>query len=246
MRATSFSARGDYTQLTGRAGRRGIDTQGFGVVLHSPFVRFRQVTEIASIGAHELRSSFRPTYNMTANLIANYPRDEAETLLEASFAAFQRSEDMADNAGTIEALEHQLRKEQDQAVCEKGDVSEYLIAVEAAGPSRRQDGIKSVLGPGAVVDVRGGSRDGRYAVLRRLGSKGGGLDIWCSRRRVAYPRLATSRYRTPAGWPVRSNCRTPSSPGTVVSSKKLFVVCARCPRTLAIGSPGPTWLLSTR
>src|SRR5690606_22039604 len=37
---------GDYTQLTGRAGRRGIDVEGFGVVLHSPFVRFRQVTEI--------------------------------------------------------------------------------------------------------------------------------------------------------------------------------------------------------
>ena len=165
---------GDYTQLTGRAGRRGIDVEGFGVVLHSPFVRFSQVTEIASIGAHELRSSFRPTYNMTANLIANYPRDEAESLLEASFAAFQRIGDLADAEETISALEHQLAKEEVQAHCELGSVDEYLASVEAVVPRRRQDGIKSILGPGSVVDVVGGSRDGRYAVLKKLSSKDGG------------------------------------------------------------------------
>ncbi len=121
---------GDYTQLTGRAGRRGIDVEGFGVVLHSPFVRFQQVQEIASSGAHELRSSFRPTYNMTANLIANYGEVEAKELLEASFAAFQRVDDIEEAAGTVEALEHQLAKEELQANCERGDVEEYLAAVE--------------------------------------------------------------------------------------------------------------------
>jgi len=165
---------GDYTQLTGRAGRRGIDVEGFGVVLHTPFVRFNQVTEIASIGAHELRSSFRPTYNMTANLVANYPREEAERLLEASFAAFQRVGDIADAESTITALEDQLAKEERQAHCELGSVDEYLASIEAAVPRRRQDGIKSTLGPGSVVDIVGGSRDGRYAVLKRLSSKDGG------------------------------------------------------------------------
>lgn len=165
---------GDYTQLTGRAGRRGIDVDGFGVVLHSPYVRFDHVTEIASLGAHELRSSFRPTYNMTANLIANYPRSEAEELLEASFAAFQRVGDMRDAEGSIEALEHALAKEEQQAKCELGSVQEYLTVVEEAKPARREDGIKSILGPGAVVDVIGGARDGRYAVLKRLSSKHGG------------------------------------------------------------------------
>ena len=165
---------GDYTQLTGRAGRRGIDVEGFGVVLHTPFVRFNQVTEIASIGAHELKFSFRPTYNMTANLIANYPRDEAERLLEASFAAFQRAGDIADTEKAISALEHQLAKEEQQASCDRGSVDEYLASIEAAVPRRRQDGIKSTLGPGSVVDIVGGSRDGRYAVLKRLSSKDGG------------------------------------------------------------------------
>src|SRR5690606_40314609 len=90
------------------AGRRGIDVEGFGVVLHSPFVSFNEVTAVASLGAHELRSSFRPTYNMTANLIANYSREEAERLLEASFAAFQRVGQMEEMEGALEALEHQI------------------------------------------------------------------------------------------------------------------------------------------
>ena len=81
---------GEFTQLTGRAGRRGIDTVGHGVVLHSPYVPFERMVSIADLGSHPLRSSFRPTYNMVVNLIANYPRRQAERLLEASFAEFQR------------------------------------------------------------------------------------------------------------------------------------------------------------
>ena len=81
---------GEFTQLTGRAGRRGIDTVGHGVVLHSPYVPFERIVSIADLGSHPLRSSFRPTYNMVVNLIANYPRRRAERLLEASFAEFHR------------------------------------------------------------------------------------------------------------------------------------------------------------
>lgn len=80
---------GEFTQLTGRAGRRGIDTVGHGVVLHSPFVPFDRMASIARLGSHPLRSSFRPTYNMLVNLVANYSRPQAERLLAASFAEFQ-------------------------------------------------------------------------------------------------------------------------------------------------------------
>lgn len=163
---------GDYTQLTGRAGRRGIDIEGFGVVLHSPFVKFRQVTEIASAGSHELRSSFRPTYNMTANLVANYSRDKAMELLRSSFAAFQREDRKFEDDRRIEALEHELEREEVQAACERGDTEEYLALIESA--PRGHGGLVSRLGPGVVVDVHGGSKDGRYVVLKRLSSKKGG------------------------------------------------------------------------
>jgi ATP-dependent RNA helicase HelY len=143
-------------------------------VLHSPFVRFDSVTEIASIGAHPLRSSFRPTYNMTANLVANYDRQQAEELLEASFAAFQREGDRHAAETTIEAVEHTLAKEEAAARCEHGDVEEYLALVESSTPERHNDRISSALGTGQVVDVPGGSRDGRYLILKRLARKDGG------------------------------------------------------------------------
>ena len=182
---------GDYTQLTGRAGRRGIDVEGFGVVLHSPFVKFSQVTDIAAIGSHKLRSSFRPTYNMTANLVAKYPRAEAESLLEASFAAFQRETGRHEADNTIEAIEHQIARDEELATCERGSVEEYLALVEAVDPKARRDGLAALLGPGAVVDVVGGSRDGRYAVLKRLSSKNGGS---------RYLVLSSSGRVTTLGW----------------------------------------------
>ncbi len=165
---------GDYTQLTGRAGRRGIDVEGYGVVLHSPFVRFGSVTEVAATGSHPLRSSFRPTYNMTANLVANYGQEQAEELLEASFAAFQREGDKHAAETTIEALEHSLEKEEATARCERGDVEEYMALVESAQPEGHNDRISSILGAGQVVDVPGGARDGRYVILKRLARKDGG------------------------------------------------------------------------
>ncbi|MFQ5523188.1 MAG: DEAD/DEAH box helicase [Acidimicrobiia bacterium] len=165
---------GDYTQLTGRAGRRGIDTRGYGVVLHSPFVRFDQVLEIASAGSHPLTSSFRPTYNMTANLVANYPEDQAEKLLEASFAAFQREGDRRQWYRRIAGLEEKLAEEEAQARCERGSVEEYEAMVESSRPGRHGDKIASGLRSGHVVDIVGGPRDGRYAVLKRLSRKGGG------------------------------------------------------------------------
>ena len=66
---------GEYTQLTGRAGRRGIDDEGHAVVLWSPFVPFEQVAALAASRTFHLRSAFRPTYNMAANLVGTYTSD---------------------------------------------------------------------------------------------------------------------------------------------------------------------------
>ena len=70
---------------------RGIDRRGTAVVLHSPHLAFERVAAIAATGSHPLRSSFRPTYNMAANLMAAYPRRQAEELLNASFAQYHES-----------------------------------------------------------------------------------------------------------------------------------------------------------
>ncbi|MEE9182957.1 MAG: helicase-related protein, partial [Acidimicrobiia bacterium] len=163
---------GDYTQLTGRAGRRGIDTEGVALVLHSPYVPFERVAAIAGAGAHPLRSSFRPTYNMAVNLIANYPRHQAEDLLRASFAQFQREAEMGSLRSTIERNQEALSEYRTKARCEKGDVFEFLGRLDAGQvvmPSAR-DVMRRFAGetnPGDIIEVPGAGGPERFVLLAR-------------------------------------------------------------------------------
>ena len=81
---------GEYTQLTGRAGRRGIDVEGHAVVLWHPTTsRPADVAGLASTRTFPLRSSFAPSYNMTINLVQQMGPEQAHQLLERSFAQYQ-------------------------------------------------------------------------------------------------------------------------------------------------------------
>lgn len=158
-------APGDYTQLTGRAGRRGIDDHGFGVALYSPFVGFDRVASIAAAGAHPLRSSFRPTYNMAANLVANYEQEEAQRLLESSFAQFQRRSAAQAALDAIVNLEKELSRLRASAVCERGDVFAFL-EMSGADVARSGRGVLE-LESGDVIEPGGGREGDRMVVLQR-------------------------------------------------------------------------------
>ncbi|GFG76004.1 DEAD/DEAH box helicase [Mycobacterium botniense] len=80
---------GEYTQLTGRAGRRGIDVEGHAVVIWHPDVDPVDVAGLASTRTFPLRSSFAPSYNMTINLLNRLGPERAHRLLEQSFAQYQ-------------------------------------------------------------------------------------------------------------------------------------------------------------
>ena len=92
---------GEYTQLTGRAGRRGIDEVGYAAVLCSPFHSFGDVARIAGGRPRALTSSFRPTYNLAVNLVRRHTRETAYTLVSSSFAQFLSEEDLV---GELEAV----------------------------------------------------------------------------------------------------------------------------------------------
>ena len=79
---------GEYTQLTGRAGRRGIDALGHAVVVYQRQVPFERVAGLAATRTYDLTSSFRPSYNMAVNLVRNYTPEQAHHLLNSSFAQF--------------------------------------------------------------------------------------------------------------------------------------------------------------
>ena len=116
---------GEFTQLTGRAGRRGIDIEGNAVIQWSPSIDSGTAAGLASTRTYPLRSSFSPTYNMAVNLISRFGRERARGSLESSFAQFQ-----ADRA-VIGLVKQQKRNQSaidellEQATCHLGDFSEY-------------------------------------------------------------------------------------------------------------------------
>jgi ATP-dependent RNA helicase HelY len=116
---------GEYTQLTGRAGRRGIDIEGNAVILWNNDLDSNSVAGLASTRTYPLKSSFKPTYNMSINLISQFGSDKARSSLESSLAQFQ-----ADKA--VVGLAKQIRKNEKardelfkESQCHLGDFLDY-------------------------------------------------------------------------------------------------------------------------
>ena len=101
---------GQYTQLTGRAGRRGIDTLGNAVVQWAPAMDPTAVAGLASTRTYPLISTFEPGYNMAINLLGMLGFDDSLRLLEKSFAQFQADGSVVEETREIERAEHRVRE----------------------------------------------------------------------------------------------------------------------------------------
>jgi ATP-dependent RNA helicase HelY len=169
---------GEYTQLTGRAGRRGIDVEGHGVVLWQQGFEPRAVAGLASTRTYPLKSSFRPSYNMAVNLVHQVGRATARELLESSFAQFQADKAVVGLARQLRKAENALEGYAEAATCHLGDFMEYsrlrrrLSDVEnAQARVRREDQRDAVvasleaLRPGDVIEVPAGRFSGMAVVI---------------------------------------------------------------------------------
>ncbi|WP_288858683.1 RNA helicase, partial [uncultured Corynebacterium sp.] len=101
---------GQYTQLTGRAGRRGIDTLGNAVVQWTPAMDPHAVAGLASTRTYPLDSTFTPGYNMAINLLGLMGFDDSLRLIERSFAQFQADGSVVEEAAEIERAEQRVRE----------------------------------------------------------------------------------------------------------------------------------------
>ena len=159
---------GEYTQLTGRAGRRGIDVEGHAVVCWQPGLDPRALAGLASRRTYPLRSSFQPTYNMAVNLVATVGRERARGLLEQSFAQFQSDRSVVGLSRGIAANHERIATDWAKAACTAGDAEEYfrlrarISAAEAEAArdrraDRRAEAIEALraLRPGDIIDIPG-------------------------------------------------------------------------------------------
>ena len=111
---------GEYTQLTGRAGRRGIDVEGHAVIQWTEGLDPQQVAALASRRTYPLNSSFRPTYNMAVNLIDQFGRAKAREILESSFAQFQADRAVVGLARQVRESEETLAGYAKAMTCDRG------------------------------------------------------------------------------------------------------------------------------
>ena len=132
----SLSA-GEYTQLSGRAGRRGIDTEGHAVVSHRGGVAPEEVAALASKRTYPLISAFTPTYNMVVNLLARSTRAQTRKVLESSFAQYQADSAVVALASRLTELEAQRDTTAEDLSCSHGDVREYLTLRDQLGQTEK-------------------------------------------------------------------------------------------------------------
>ncbi len=116
---------GEYTQLMGRAGRRGIDSEGHSVIQWQDGLDPHVVASLASRRTYPLNSSFRPTYNMAVNLIEQFGRERTREILESSFAQFQADRAVVSLARKVRAQEESLAGYAKSMTCHLGDFADY-------------------------------------------------------------------------------------------------------------------------
>ena len=106
-------------------------------MLWSPWVRFDDVAKLAGSSRFHLRSAFRPTYNMAANLIRTYESERAHDLLNLSFAQYQADRDIVKMQARLERRRHALAELQAEATSPLGDIDEYRTLRNAEREARR-------------------------------------------------------------------------------------------------------------
>jgi ATP-dependent RNA helicase HelY len=169
---------GEYTQLTGRAGRRGIDVEGHAVVIWAPGMDPSVVAGLASTRTFPLKSSFRPSYNMAVNLVSSFGRARARELLASSFAQFQADRSVVGLARAAAKHEQDAARFAAEMKSDRGDVGRYAeLRREIADrekelsrdsqAKRRMEAAEalSALRPGDVIRVPSGRRQGLAVVL---------------------------------------------------------------------------------
>ncbi|MDQ1248578.1 MAG: ATP-dependent helicase HelY, partial [Actinomycetota bacterium] len=169
---------GEYTQLTGRAGRRGIDVEGHAVVVWHEGLQPQALAGLASTRTYPLRSSFHPSYNMAVNLVDHLGRHTAREVLETSFAQFQADQAVVGLATTLRRQEEAAEGYREAMTCHLGDFVEYSALRGQLGQREKElarrnsaaerDRIATSLGAlrrGDVIVVPAGRRSGPAVVV---------------------------------------------------------------------------------
>lgn len=118
---------GEFTQLTGRAGRRGIDTIGHAIVVDHHGFEPEIMSALSSKRVYPLHSSFKPTFNMAVNLLNSSDYETSRTTLAHSFAQWEANKSSTELRSQITILEQSLNDYEQAAQCSHGDIVAFAM-----------------------------------------------------------------------------------------------------------------------
>lgn len=99
----------EFLQMSGRAGRRGMDEIGYVVVVGTPFQSPEEVYELATSDANPLESKFSPSYSMVLNLLQRFSLDEAKELILKTFGYFSSTDRISPLKAELERYEENMK-----------------------------------------------------------------------------------------------------------------------------------------
>ena len=117
---------GEFTQLTGRAGRRGVDSIGHAVVVDHPDFTPATMASLSSARVYPIHSSFRPTFNMAVNLLSHSDYSTARSTLDHCFAQWEANKSSVDLEARIDQLATAVASYEKAFACSMGDFREYM------------------------------------------------------------------------------------------------------------------------
>ncbi|XP_052757560.1 exosome RNA helicase MTR4 [Galleria mellonella] len=153
-----FISSGEYIQMSGRAGRRGLDDKGVVILMIDQKVTPTVVKNIVQGKADPLNSAFHLTYNMVLNLL-RVEEINPEYMLERSFFQFQNQAaipDLIDKVKTKEKEYNALTVDQEHSVAAYCSIRSQLDVLGAQFRSfiTRPEYLKPFLQPGRLVKIK--------------------------------------------------------------------------------------------
>ncbi|WP_083078679.1 DEAD/DEAH box helicase [Actinobaculum suis] len=127
----------EYTQLIGRAGRRGKDKVGYAVVVANADTDPYHLADLGSGKVEPLLSAFQTSYNTVVNLLADRSYAAARDLVNRSFAQYQRNAELGGVVARMERIRRRIAEEEKKLHCDCGDLAEYMRLRSRLGRARK-------------------------------------------------------------------------------------------------------------
>ena len=201
---------GEYRQLTGRAGRRGIDDIGYSVILYQRFFSLDQIKSLVRREPTPVVSRFEVSYNMAANMMAAHDLAQTQRLLNLSFAQYCADARVVTLQARLEGLDADLTREMAGSRCPEADALEYRKVERALAKAQR--GLASLtrerktarvrqavdsLRPGDVFVLEQKGREKVFAVVRRHHGKRSEEGVLVVDSMGRYRRMTAGTLRSP-------------------------------------------------